>query len=82
VLAAGDFNLDLCRGEAAAALAHSGFLNPFTRLRQATTISHSLHKAAIDWIVLRGPFVGTNPQVHKSVSASDHYPLSLTVGFS
>jgi endonuclease/exonuclease/phosphatase family metal-dependent hydrolase len=84
VIAAGDFNFDLSDGQAAAALANFGFRNPFARLRQATSISHTFlgRDHAIDWIVLRGPLDATNPQVHSSVSASDHYPLSLTVRFS
>jgi endonuclease/exonuclease/phosphatase family metal-dependent hydrolase len=82
LLAAGDFNFDLSQNGAEAALADAGFLNPFATLRQATTRSHSTRNGAIDWILLRGPLVGTNPQVHSSVVGSDHYPLSLTVSFS
>jgi len=84
VLAAGDFNFDLSQSQPTAALADIGFVNPFVPLRQATTVSHS-HSSRdriIDWILLRGPLVGTNPQVHSSVVGSDHYPLSLTVSFS
>ena len=83
-LAAGDFNFDLSQGQAAAALRNMGFVNPFATLRQPTTISrsHSVRNRVIDWILLRGPLLGTNPQVHSSVDGSDHYPLSLTVGFS
>lgn len=84
VVAAGDFNFDLSHGEAAAALAKVGFINPFATLHEATTISHALSARdhTIDWILLRGPLTATNAQVHSSVVASDHYPLSLTVGFS
>jgi endonuclease/exonuclease/phosphatase family metal-dependent hydrolase len=83
-LAAGDFNFDLSQGQAAAALSDMGFVNPFATLRQPTTISrsHSVRNRVIDWILLRGPLLGTNAQVHSSVDGSDHYPLSLTVGFS
>ena len=84
VLAAGDFNFDVSQGLAAAALANMEFLNPFAPLRQATTTSHplSVRDHVIDWILLRGPLVGTNPQIHSSVVASDHYPLSVSVSFS
>ena len=84
VFAAGDFNFDLAHGEAAAALADIGFVNPFAALHEATTSSHSFlsRDRTIDWILLRGPLAGRNPQVHSSVLASDHYPLSLTVDFS
>lgn len=81
VLAAGDFNFDLSEGRAAAVLADAGFLNPFATLRQPTTNSYSTQNGAIDWILLRGSLIGTNAQVHNSVLASDHYPLSLTVSF-
>jgi endonuclease/exonuclease/phosphatase family metal-dependent hydrolase len=79
VIAAGDFNFDLSQGEAAAALADAGFHSAFTTLRQATTISRSKRGRTIDWILIRGPLTATNPQVHSSVVASDHYPLLLTV---
>jgi endonuclease/exonuclease/phosphatase family metal-dependent hydrolase len=84
VVAAGDFNFDLSHGEGATALAKVGFVNPFATLHEVTTISDSLsaRERIIDWILLRGPLTATNPQVHSSVVASDHYPLSLTVGFS
>lgn len=82
MLAAGDFNFDLSRSRAAAALADAGFLNPFATRGQATTNSDSKRNRAIDWILLRGPLIATNPQVHNSVLASDHYPLSLSVSFS
>ena len=79
VIAAGDFNFGLSQDMAAAALADAGFLSAFTTLRPATTISPSMRGRMIDWILIRGPLTATNPQVHSSVVASDHYPLSLTV---
>jgi endonuclease/exonuclease/phosphatase family metal-dependent hydrolase len=84
ILAAGDFNFNLSQGDAAVALGDAGFLNPFATLGKPTTDSGegSPHDRIIDWILIRGPVVGTNPQVHSSVEASDHYPLSLTVSFS
>lgn len=84
ILAAGDFNFNVSKGGAAVALSDAGFLNPFASLRKPTTQSAlgSPHERLIDWILIRGPLVGTNPQVHTSVEASDHYPLSLTVRFS
>lgn len=83
VLAAGDFNFALSRGEAAAALANVGIVNPFALFQEATTPSHlfSARDRVIDCILLRGPFIATSAQVHSSVVASDHYPLSLTVSF-
>ena len=34
-----------------------------------------------DWIFTRGPVRSIEPLVHRSVSASDHYPLSINVAF-
>lgn len=81
MLAAGDFNFDFSNGQSARALLDMQFLNPFAALRQATTAPHSLstHGHIIDWILLRGPLIATNPQVHTSVRASDHYPISVTI---
>ena len=83
VLAAGDFNFDLSNGQSATALRDMQFFNPFAALRQGTTIPHSLSTRdhIIDWILLRGPLIATNPRVHTSVRASDHFPLSITVRF-
>jgi endonuclease/exonuclease/phosphatase family metal-dependent hydrolase len=81
VLAAGDFNFDLSNGQSAAALHDMQFFNPFAALRQSTTVSQSVltRDHVIDWILLRGPLIATDPQVHSSVCASDHYPISVTV---
>jgi len=83
ILVAGDFNFDLSRSREAATLEETGFLNPFVALRQTTTIAHSLSAGdrSIDWILYRGPLKVANPEIHSSVVASDHYPLSLTVSF-
>jgi endonuclease/exonuclease/phosphatase family metal-dependent hydrolase len=83
VVAAGDFNFDVSQGDAAVALADAGFLNPFARVGKPTTRSArgSAHDQIIDGILIRGPLLGTDPQVHSSTEASDHYPLSLTVSF-
>ncbi len=83
VLAAGDFNFDLSRSRAAPTLEEMGFLNPFVASRQTTTIAHSFSAGdrMIDWILYRGPLKVANPEIHSSVVASDHYPLSLTVSF-
>ena len=84
VLAAGDFNFDVSRGVAAAALGSMGFLNPFSTLQEPTAISRSpsVRGRAIDWILTRGPLIATNQQIHSSVGASDHNPLSLSLALS
>jgi len=38
--------------------------------------------SVIDWIFTRGPLRAKQPQVHNRVSASDHYPLSITLTFA
>jgi endonuclease/exonuclease/phosphatase family metal-dependent hydrolase len=83
MLAAGDFNFDVSNGHPARAVRDAGFSNPFSASPQTTTIPHGLSKRdhAIDWILLRGPLVATDPKVHSSVPASDHYPISVTVRF-
>jgi endonuclease/exonuclease/phosphatase family metal-dependent hydrolase len=35
----------------------------------------------IDWIFTRGPISSSQPKVHRSESASDHYPLSINLLF-
>jgi endonuclease/exonuclease/phosphatase family metal-dependent hydrolase len=80
VIVAGDFNFDLtarCNGYV---VGHRQFHNPFASLGLHTTQSGWFaRRSVIDWILTRGPFTPMSPQVHGSVSASDHYPLSLTL---
>lgn len=84
MIAAGDFNFDLSQKVAATALASAGFLNPFAALHSPSTMSPSFRerRRAIDWVLLRGPLVAVNAQIHDGVEVSDHYPLSVTVDFS
>jgi endonuclease/exonuclease/phosphatase family metal-dependent hydrolase len=83
ILLTGDFNLDLSGGPAAAAISRAEFQDAFANHHTATTPNSLLQEGRIiDWIFTRGPIRSGKPEVHGSVSASDHYPLSLTVGFS
>jgi endonuclease/exonuclease/phosphatase family metal-dependent hydrolase len=84
ILLAGDFNLDLSRGPAAASISRAQFQDAFASQQVPTTPSHSLlnHGRLIDWMFARGPIRATQSQVHHSISASDHYPLSITLSFS
>ena len=78
ILLTGDFNLDASSGPAATALSQAQFQDAFANHHTPTTPSSFLeHGRAIDWIFARGPVRGYQPQVHRSVSASDHYPLSI-----
>ena len=83
-LIAGDLNLNAAEGEAAAALKQAGFLDvlglPNVRTRPARGVFD--RGRSIDWIFSRGPIRVSQSQVHRSVSASDHYPLSVTLAFA
>ena len=82
VLLAGDFNLDASRGNSAAAIRQAQFQSAFAKQRLATTPNTFFESGrAIDWIFSRGPIGPDQPQVHRSVKASDHYPLSITLHF-
>ena len=84
ILLAGDFNLDLSGEQAAASMSRAQFQNVFADQQLPTATSHSLlnHRRLIDWVFARGPIRAGQPQVHRSISASDHYPLSVTLSFS
>jgi endonuclease/exonuclease/phosphatase family metal-dependent hydrolase len=84
ILLAGDFNLDLSGGPAAASLSRAQFQDAFANQQVPTTPAHSLfnHGRIIDWMFAQGPIRTGQPQVHRSISASDHYPLSITLSFS
>src|SRR5216683_1183973 len=83
ILLTGDFNLDVSGGPAAAAIGRAEFLDAFTNQHVPTTPGSFLeHGRTIDWVFTRGPIRAGQAQVHRSVSASDHYPQSvkLTIG--
>ena len=83
ILLTGDFNLDLSGGPAAAAISRAEFQDALANHHTATTPDSLLQEGRIiDWIFTRGPIRSSKPEVHRSVSASDHYPLSLRVSFS
>jgi endonuclease/exonuclease/phosphatase family metal-dependent hydrolase len=83
-LLAGDFNLDLSGGLAATSLSRAQFQDAFANPQVPTTPARSLlgPGRTIDWMFARGPIRASEPQVHRSISASDHYPLSITLSFS
>jgi len=84
IILAGDLNLDVNRTAACSELRRAQFRNEFADQRVRTTPPKSLldRGSIIDWIFTRGPIRAEQPQVHSSVSASDHYPLSLTLTFT
>jgi endonuclease/exonuclease/phosphatase family metal-dependent hydrolase len=82
VLLAGDFNLVAAAGNAAMAIHKAQFQNAFTNQHLAPTPNTFFEDGrAIDWIFSRGPVRPDQPRVYRSVTASDHYPLSITLHF-
>ena len=80
IVLAGDFNLDVTEASAASAIVDRRFHNPFEHEHLRTTPSnHFGRKGAIDWILINGKLCSVAARIHSSVSASDHYPLSLTL---
>jgi endonuclease/exonuclease/phosphatase family metal-dependent hydrolase len=82
-LVCGDFNLDASRGQAADALNGTNFEDALGN-RHSPTIPHSLFEQdkVIDWIFARKSMRSSRAQVHRSESASDHYPLSADLTFT
>lgn len=79
VIVAGDLNLDASREPVARALARAGFQDAVACSRTPTTPAHGLFESRrrIDWAFVRGPVRASSGQVHGSVRASDHYPISF-----
>jgi endonuclease/exonuclease/phosphatase family metal-dependent hydrolase len=80
-LIAGDFNLDLSGETVASMISGAKFNNPFHsgKAHHTTMPSRLRRSRAIDWILTRGPINCAEPDLHDSVCASDHYPLSLSL---
>src|SRR5271167_714607 len=82
VVLAGDFNMDVSAGDVAKAIRRADFQDAFMNQHTPTTPnSFFTDGRVIDWIFSRGPLRSDTPQVHHSVSGSDHYPLSVTLDF-
>jgi endonuclease/exonuclease/phosphatase family metal-dependent hydrolase len=83
VALAGDFNLDVSGGVAAGAISRAQFQDGFANQHVPTTPGSFLEQGrVIDWIFTRGPIRASQTQVHRTVSASDHFPLSVTLAFA
>jgi endonuclease/exonuclease/phosphatase family metal-dependent hydrolase len=79
---AGDFNLDVSTGPVAAAIRDAQFDDAFLNRHVPSTPGSFFEPGRIiDWIFTRGPIRPGKQQVHRSVSASDHYPLSIDLAF-
>jgi endonuclease/exonuclease/phosphatase family metal-dependent hydrolase len=81
---AGDLNFDISDGDAAMLIRRSGFRNVLGQTRVYTRPGRGLFgiPRSIDWALVSGPLEGTLGQVHATVNASDHYPISFTLRFS
>jgi endonuclease/exonuclease/phosphatase family metal-dependent hydrolase len=80
ILLAGDFNLDVSQMPAGTSISRAQFQDAFANQNVPTTPGSFLeHGRIIDWIFTRGRVRVSQPQVHRSVSASDHYPLSASL---
>ena len=80
VVAAGDFNFDLTRPSEASIVQKAQFQNAFASVNSATISPGLLSRGrAIDCVLIRGKVMPRDPEVHISVRASDHCPLSLTL---
>lgn len=82
VIVGGDFNLDASSGTAANSLHQANFEDAFAGCH-APTKPHSFFEQGktIDWIFVRNTMRPSEAKVHRSVSASDHYPLSADLAF-
>jgi endonuclease/exonuclease/phosphatase family metal-dependent hydrolase len=77
-IVAGDLNMNLAK-HASAAVRDAGFYDAVRLPRVPTTPAHPPldHSHTIDWILFSRDIHSTG-QVHSSVHASDHYPVSVT----
>jgi len=83
VLLVGDLNFDISRGIAASVVQRAGFRSVFGHSHFHTRPPDKIFASArsIDWALFAGPAEAAMGQVHASVSASDHYPISFTLRF-
>ena len=80
VVVAGDFNFDLTQEPAASVIASTSFNNTSHNGNVRPTTQSRLGRArVVDWILTRGPLDHVEVELHGSVCASDHYPLSLSL---
>ena len=75
VVVAGDFNTRTSAAPAAAALRAAGF-----RMAVGGAVT-TRRGAALDWIFVRGPLTFDGGRIEDTVEASDHYPLTVRLGW-
>jgi endonuclease/exonuclease/phosphatase family metal-dependent hydrolase len=83
LIVAGDMNFDMSQPYASALIEHSGLCDVIGPHSVPTTSKRRLFHSgrAIDRALVRGPVRAEDITVHRSVDASDHYPLSFTLRF-
>ena len=81
IVVAGDFNADLRQEPFASTIGTAGLSIPFARNSgPPTTVPSRFNSSrSIDWILTKGPLAASEPEIHDSIRASDHYPLSLNL---
>jgi uncharacterized protein YigE (DUF2233 family) len=81
VIIAGDLNLDLRKDGIGNTLERNGFTISVPTAQKATTPSCGFFERGrhIDWASISGPMLAYDGQVHQSVNASDHYPISFSI---
>jgi endonuclease/exonuclease/phosphatase (EEP) superfamily protein YafD len=81
VILAGDFNLNISGDKIGAAIKGAKFINVFGNDDTPTTPRRSIFEDGrkIDWFFVRGPADAKDSTIHKTVGASDHFPISATV---
>ena len=83
IILAGDLNMDVSVGTAADALRRAQFCNLSSKKSVPTTPGSLFDRGReIDWIFTRGSVRTASLKVHHSVSASDHYPLSIQMALT
>jgi len=83
VIVAGDMNFDVSQPSSSGLIEHSGLCDVIGPHSVPTTPRRRLFHSgrAIDRALVRGPVRAADITVHRSVEASDHYPLSFTLRF-
>ena len=84
LVVAGDLNLDASKLGVSKLLAEAGFRDAAPTARVATTPPRQILESGrhIDWAFVRGRVEIESAQVHNSIRASDHYPISFELRFT
>jgi endonuclease/exonuclease/phosphatase family metal-dependent hydrolase len=80
-IVSGDLNFDVSQGPAAILLQRAGFRSVFSQPRVYTRPAHNFLSTprSIDWALVSGSVQPSQPKVHSTIIASDHYPITFTL---